>query len=840
MNRFRNLAFALAVTAGAVSMGAACAAKKNTELVVAVQTDLRIPKDLNAINIKIVTLGGIQFDQTFAVGPGGVHLPQTIGVVPNDDEKLQPVDITVTGQFGSTIDTAEDRVIRRVKVTFAKDRVGLVRMPLRFACYGKTDENACASEETCIAGKCVAVPEIQGADLPAFTTEAVFGAGGDNEKIGKCWSPTACLPSSAPLQKIGDCEYSLSGATEVDAGPKADGGGPEDAMAPPDGATPVDAGAGTDGGSSGGDDAALPPDAMPFMWKRFEDPSKVSVVVTSTKGLGFCDASGCKLPIDFDANEGWSWGNDNHTSIKLAKNLCDVLGGAQVLATDACETKTSELPFCDENAGGDDSGPVSDSSVPDSSMGGDSCGGGVKCEPGMCGPIPDGCGGMADCGGCMSGSTCDFGTHKCTSTTGDGGPVCPGMALCSGACTDLKSDPKNCGSCGHVCSPGSTCTDMFCVGTGADATPPPDVSCMPMTCAMVPGKCGPTTDGCGGLLDCMCPGGMTCMAGGCVPTSTDAGSCVPKTCIEMGAECGVQPDGCGGFTPPCGTCDGGATCGAAGPGKCGTGTCVPMTCTALGYNCGAASDGCGGPINCGVCTAPATCGGGGVPNHCGGSGDAGADADAGSDVCGMSPESPPIASTPFRQGWHLAGASPGTPMSSGPTLTNNAVGIGGTFTAATCSGGQSTFNGTTSYLSGADPLVATGTSLEVSAWVYLDPAKPPAANATLVSTLNGTKGFFVGADSAGKPTFVVTLIDGTTRAATAASATIASAGWFHFAGSAVAGKPIQLFSNGALLATGGTIDKALSPAPQIFIGRSAASSSGFWNGPIGEIRIYGN
>jgi hypothetical protein len=856
MNRLRNLAFAMTVAAGAASMGAACSAKKNTELVVAVQTDLRIPKDLNAVNIKIVALGGTYFDQTFAVGPGGVHLPQTIGIVPNDEDKLQPVDVTVSGKFGSDIASSTDVVIRRVRVTFAKDRVGLVRMPLRFTCYGKTNE--CGDSETCVSGKCVPIPDLKGEDLPPFTSEAVFGAGGDNEKIGKCWSPEACLPSSAPLQKIGSCVYSLTAATEVDAGgsdatTKPDGGGGPimDASATPDAAIPVDAGAGSgsDGGAGGADDAgSSPPDAMPYMWKRFEDPSKISVVVANYTGgtdhaLGYCDSSGCKLPIDFDANEGWSWADDSHTSIKLAQGLCDAIGTAQVQATDACETKTSELPFCDENAGaGDDAGPASDSSIPDSSTGDDS---GVKCPPDemFCGDV--GCvdtrfdrNNCGMCGRvCAPSEGCNFST--CVGTSTDGG-ICPApMTMCGAICTDLKTDSNNCGFCGNVCPAGGKCFDTICMGSGADASPPPDTMCTPVSCGMFPGKCDPMPDGCGGTMVCPCPGGTSCIGGACMPSGADAGAdtCVKRTCADLAAECGVQSDGCGGLTANCGTCDAGSSCMPGG--KCMPVTCVPSTCSAMGYNCGPAPDGCGGTLMCGTCSAPMICGGGGMPNHCGLSGsDAGVDADGGTDTC----DATPAPTTPLRQGWHLAAPPFGTPMNAGPTLTSVSVSGSAGFTVGSCSTtGAALFNGTSSYLYGTDgSLGAAINSLEVSAWVYLDPLAPPAANSTLISTVSGTKGFFVGADASGKPTFVVYMSDGSTRSATASTATIASAGWYHFTGTAIAGKPIQLFSNGAPLGTGAVIDKTLAPMTDVAIGRALTGATGYWNGRIAEIRVHGN
>jgi hypothetical protein len=74
-----------------------------------------------------------------------------------------------------------------------------------------------------------------------------------------------------------------------------------------------------------------------------------------------------------------------------------------------------------------------------------------------CGTVPDGCGGLLDCGGCAAGETCGAGAA-------------------------------------NVC------------GTGI---------CMPKTCAAQGFDCGSASDGCGGLLDCgsSCPAGQSCGAG---------------------------------------------------------------------------------------------------------------------------------------------------------------------------------------------------------------------------------------------------------------------------------------------------------------------------------------
>src|SRR5262249_30148129 len=98
-------------------------------------------------------------------------------------------------------------------------------------------------------------------------------------------------------------------------------------------------------------------------------------------------------------------------------------------------------------------------------------------------------------------------------------------------------------------------------------------------------------------------------------------SCKPKTCEEQGIECGPTGDGCGGLIPDCGKRDPGLRCG--GPNafaKCvspsiGTG-CTPKTCAELGVGCGLAGDGCGGLLTCPSCGPGMQCGATGAPSQC--------------------------------------------------------------------------------------------------------------------------------------------------------------------------------------------------------------------------------
>ena len=266
----------------------------------------------------------------------------------------------------------------------------------------------------------------------------------------------------------------------------------------------------------------------------------------------------------------------------------------------------------------------------------------------VCGSYPDGCGGSISCGNCATGASCVGG--KCVTCTplkacpsgvvcGDWPDGCGGSIVCgtcpitqacvAGVCTTgctpvgcpagVTCGPagNGCGgtisSCG-TCAPGTTCggggTPGVCGAGDANA-------CVPQACPPSI-QCGPTGDGCGGLINCgTCTPPQTCGGGG-TPGVCGAPNCTPATCASLGANCGQVADGCGGLTANCGTCTGNATCGGGGTSNvCGVPPCTPTTCAKLGVNCGLVADGCGAALDCGACTAPDTCGGGGVANICG-------------------------------------------------------------------------------------------------------------------------------------------------------------------------------------------------------------------------------
>jgi hypothetical protein len=193
---------------------------------------------------------------------------------------------------------------------------------------------------------------------------------------------------------------------------------------------------------------------------------------------------------------------------------------------------------------------------------------------------------------------------------------------------------------------------LFDLGTCVGEEPPQPPGCTTLDCT---GRCGVVSDGCGGVVDCSCPGGQLCndSTGVC-----EAPPCAASSCDAQDAECGYVADGCGNALD-CGLCPTGEVCDpqtnscvpectpisadvacadscgfisdgcgdvvecpdCAGAlscivGQCSDQTCTPQECPA-NLECGVVSDGCDGSADCGECTPPETCGGGGEANMCG-------------------------------------------------------------------------------------------------------------------------------------------------------------------------------------------------------------------------------
>ncbi len=145
------------------------------------------------------------------------------------------------------------------------------------------------------------------------------------------------------------------------------------------------------------------------------------------------------------------------------------------------------------------------------------------------------------CGADCAGSACVAGTCSCAT----------GFSLCGGSCIDTTSDPDNCGGCGIPCGPGGVCSGGTCSTCGTGYT----------LCGVYCIDTEHDRYNCGACLH-LCEVGQSCLAGHC-------------TCAPPMMDCGAGCTDLSTDVDNCGTC--GTSCG---PG----GTCTSGTCTcATGY-----------------------------------------------------------------------------------------------------------------------------------------------------------------------------------------------------------------------------------------------------------------
>jgi hypothetical protein len=177
---------------------------------------------------------------------------------------------------------------------------------------------------------------------------------------------------------------------------------------------------------------------------------------------------------------------------------------------------------------------------------------GYQCTSGVCAPIcgnlcqdPDrGCVPINCYDQCFE---CDMfdGTCKRIGSVPCGTGCCPdGQTCCSGSCSDTRTDPRNCGTCGNVCTGGKICQNG----------------------------------------SCSCTSGLTDCSGTCVNTNTN-----PNNCGQCGRQCssiyGGTPGGC---------VNGHCTC-PSGWGQCGSYPNLDQWCCKWGYN------GCCVTGDCSIC-----------------------------------------------------------------------------------------------------------------------------------------------------------------------------------------------------------------------------------------------
>lgn len=277
-------------------------AKAKGQLMLALQSDMSLPEDVDRVRIQVSVQGATRFDQTYVVGTerAVAKMPSTLALVASDDPS-EPVEIRVLALRGG-----EARTLNKTITTIPESRVAMLRVPIQWLCDGQVEQenddvflSTCpddeeGEEQACVAGECKPV-FVASSTLPNFDPELVFGGAEEAGEGGECFPTEDCFDRGFEVAPDADCAVTLPLTAE-------------------------------------------------------ETPSFALV----TDDAGMCSpASGrCYVPLDRSETFGWvedEAGDGEMRRFLLPQAACTRLddGVASALwSTRACETKTPELPPC--------------------------------------------------------------------------------------------------------------------------------------------------------------------------------------------------------------------------------------------------------------------------------------------------------------------------------------------------------------------------------------------------------------------------------------------------------------------------------------------------------------
>jgi hypothetical protein len=357
----------LGVALCAMALVGACGEKKGA-LILAINTDMKAPKDVNAVSVTVSTNGAIKHSFIGRVTPQGeVLLPATLAIVEPDDSAAS-IRIRVIA-----FQERKPRVLRDVRTTVPREgRTALLRIPLNFVNDGSTKsadlpanvlpapnpgtgptmpvggssgssgtsgggdnfpggaadfdffgafqpECPDVDNQTFIDGECKD-NFVDPAVLPDYEDTLVYGSGGP-EDTSNCFQVASCFQGASAIQE---------------------GGGSDISPAPADG--------GTGSGDGGVREMTFTPQAISLnrssctIALNGADPSQLNLAIV-TNDTGECVKEGeCYIPIDQGAS-GWRVENG---SVQLPRVVCTLLGKGLRLfqTTNVCKAKTESQPIC--------------------------------------------------------------------------------------------------------------------------------------------------------------------------------------------------------------------------------------------------------------------------------------------------------------------------------------------------------------------------------------------------------------------------------------------------------------------------------------------------------------
>jgi sulfatase modifying factor 1 len=423
-----------------------CSAPAKGALVLAVSTDMQVPKDMNVVSIFVSTSGVSKFDFLGRIQPDGtVSLPSTLAIVEPDDANAE-VRIRVIG-FQNLAGVENARVLRDVVTTVPHESTVLMRVPLSFLDDGSVtgtlpakyvpsasggvpdgttayDPTGASIHPTCplsagktmIGGECADV-RVDSSKLPPYDGSSVFGDAGlkSDGMPGSCFDVARCFATAAPVTGLDTSHCTFT----------------------------------------------LPPGV---------DGAKTNLAL-ETPATGACVGDKCFVPLENDPSDGWS---AQGSTVHMLPGVCKKIGDGAMLyqaPAGACAPKGQASPVCQLEEGSD---------------------GGTPVDAGADAPAPMDAGAEADAG-------CTPKQTRCSATAANTPEVCdpsgvwqPGSACSNQACVA--------GACTGTCAPGTmkcadTTTPSLCDASG---TAVPQTACAGATPYCYLGACVATFPSCQG------------------------------------------------------------------------------------------------------------------------------------------------------------------------------------------------------------------------------------------------------------------------------------------------------------------------------------------------------
>lgn len=387
--------------AGMLALAGACSADeapRRGQLMLALQTDMSIPKDVTHIRVKTKLNSQVRDEFDFQIAPDGkFHIPGTIAIVegttPNPVVSVEVIGIREhgTGNF-------EARTFSKSTTSIPRERTVLLEIPVQWLCDDTAVDDgtgeylsSCSAgpdgeERACVAGACEPV-SVDGSKLPDYKPALVFGGGSNAlDPLARCFDTVSCFDRGGDVDPadIGkDCTLTL-------------------------------------------DDDGLPLNVGLRM------PDGTDGICHGAKGL----TPPCYVPLD--QSDRWGWHLDDGApkgkrKVVLPKGVCAKLDDGKIEAlvvSTACETKTSQYGTCGawsetKEGGAPGSGGSGGNGAGGSSgRGGSSNGGssGLSGEGGMAGET-SGSGGTGGSGGGSAGGVAKAGSGGIDGSGDAGGPA---------------------------------------------------------------------------------------------------------------------------------------------------------------------------------------------------------------------------------------------------------------------------------------------------------------------------------------------------------------------------------------------------------------------------------